>query len=149
MKNLISFFEEVQSYRFELLSDDPKIVKYSFSDIAGNNYLVEFKNIVTSKNLSTTYELVYFVEDSTGYSVSKIVNVNIYSVLQTIFKDILNDFLRRFSWVKTLFFIGLAKEQERQYVSSRTRVYMRYLTRNPVFGFRISQSGNTIRLVRV
>ena len=149
MKYLKPFLEEVKSYSYELISDDPKLVKYGFVDIESNNYLVEFKNISNSKSLGTTYELVYFVEDETGYSVSKIVNVNIYSVLQTIFKDILTDFLRRFGWVKSIFFIGLAKDREKNFITLRTKIYMRYLTRNPVSGFRVSQAGNTIRLNRI
>jgi len=144
------FLEEFQSYNFQIISDDPKMIKYSFVDVAGNKYLVEFKNIPIDRggSLGTTYELVYFVEDGEYYSVSKIVNVNIYSVLQTIFGDILNDFIRRFRWVKTIFFVGLSKERERHFVSSRTRIYMRYLDRNPVPGFRVSQSGNNIKLIR-
>lgn len=149
MKYLKPFLEEVKSYSYELISDDPKLVKYGFVDIESNNYLVEFKNISNSKSLGTTYELVYFVEDETGYSVSKIVNVNIYSVLQTIFKDILTDFISRFSWAKSIFFIGLAKDREKNFITLRTKIYMRYLTRNPVSGFRVSQVGNTIRLNRI
>ena len=149
MKYLKPFLEEVKSYSYELISDDPKLVKYGFVDIESNNYLVEFKNISNSKSLGTTYELVYFVEDETGYSVSKIVNVNIYSVLQTIFKDILTDFISRFSWAKSIFFIGLAKDREKNFITLRTKIYMRYLTRNPVSGFRVSQAGNTIRLNRI
>lgn len=149
MKYLKPFLEEVKSYSYELISDDPKLVKYGFVDIESNNYLVEFKNISNSKSLGTSYELVYFVEDETGYSVSKIVNVNIYSVLQTIFKDILTDFISRFSWAKSIFFIGLAKDREKNFITLRTKIYMRYLTRNPVSGFRVSQVGNTIRLNRI
>lgn len=150
MRYLKSIYEEAKSYDFQIISYKPELISYSFTDIAGNDYLVEFKNIQSQKKgiLSTTYELVYFVRDESGYSVSKIVNVNIYSVLQTIFRDILRDFLQKNSWVKTIFFVGLSKEREREYISTRTKVYMRYLERNPIPGFRINQSGNTIQLIR-
>lgn len=150
MKYLKSMFEEIESYKFQIISDNPQLVRYSFIDLKFNNYLVEFKNIVVNKKgvLSTTYELAYYVEENGQFTVSKIVNVNIYSILKTVFGEILNDFIKKHSWVKTIFFIGLSKDRERDYVSARTRVYMRYLNRNPIPGFRISQIGNTIKLIR-
>lgn len=143
--------EELQSYQFELISDDPFIYKYSFQDVVGNQYLVEFKNIPIRKvgQLSHVYELLYYVEDDGQYSVYKIVNVNPYRVLKTVFGDILNDFTKRCQWVKIIYFVGLAKETEKQYVTSRTRIYKRYLDMNPVSGFRIQQSGNAIQLTKI
>ena len=155
MKYLSHFFqfltEEVQSYHFELESDDPFLIKYKFEDVIGNKYLVEFKNIPIRKidELSHVYELLYYVEDEGQYSVYKIVNVNPYRVLKTVFGDILNDFTKRCQWAKIIYFVGLAKETEKQYVTSRTRIYKRYLDMNPVSGFRIQQSGNAIQLTRI
>jgi hypothetical protein len=152
MKNLSSFYqfiiEEVQSYSFEIVSDNSMLFKYSFEDVVGNKYLVEFKNIPVRRpgELSNVYELLYFVEDEGSYSVSKIVNVNIYRVLQTVFGDILNDFSKRCSWAKEIFFVGLAKESEKDYITSRTRVYKRYLDMNPPKGFSVRQGGNAIQL---
>ncbi len=155
MKFLETFFqfllEEMQSYSFELASDDPLLFKYSFEDVVGNKYLVEFKNIPVRKpgELSNVYELLYFVEDKGSFSVSKIVNVNPYRVLQTVFGDILNDFAKRCSWAKEIFFVGLAKETEKDYITSRTRVYKRYLDMNPPVGFSVRQGGNAIQLRRI
>jgi len=154
MKNLSSFYqfiiEEVQSYSFEIVSDNSMLFKYSFEDVVGNKYLVEFKNIPVRRpgELSNVYELLYFVEDEGSYSVSKIVNVNIYRVLQTVFGDILNDFSKRCSWAKEIFFVGLAKESEKDYITSRTRIYKRYLDMNPPKGFSVRQGGNAIQLRR-
>jgi hypothetical protein len=155
MKNLSSFFqfltEEVQSYSFELISDDPLLFKYSFEDVVGNKYLVEFKNIPVSRKgeLSNVYELVYFVKDDDYYSVSKIVNVNPYRVLETVFGGILKDFSKRCSWAKEIYFVGLSKDREKDFISSRTRVYKRYLDMNPPIGFNVSQLGNTIKLRKI
>jgi hypothetical protein len=155
MKNLSSFYqfiiEEVQSYSFEVVSDNSMLFKYSFEDVVGNKYLVEFKNIPVRRpgELSNVYELLYFVEDEGSYSVSKIVNVNPYRVLQTVFGDILNDFAKRCSWSKEIFFVGLAKDTEREYVTSRTRIYKRYLDMNPPQGFSVRQGGNAIQLRRL
>ena len=155
MKFLENFYqfllEEVQSYSFELISNDPILFKYSFEDVVGNKYLVELKNIPVRKpgELSNVYELLYFVEDEGSFSVSKIVNVNPYRVLQTVFGDILNDFSKRCSWAKEIFFVGLAKETEKDYITSRTRVYKRYLDMNPPKGFSVRQGGNAIQLRRL
>ena len=107
--------EEVQSYDFYLESNDPLLTKYTFQDIIGNKYLVEFKNIPVRRpgELSNVYELLYFVEDEGQFSVSKIVNVNPYRVLETVFGRILEDFSKRCSWAKEIYFVGLAKEQEK------------------------------------
>jgi len=154
MKNLSSIYdlllEGVESYLFELKSDNPKMVKYSFEDAVGNRYLVEFKNIpiLRTGDLSTTYELLYFVLNDEHYSVSKVVNVNPYRVLKTVFGDILNDFTNRFR-VKTIYFVGLAKEREREYISSRTKMYVRYLTINPITGYRLQNAGNSIKLTKI
>ncbi len=155
MKFLENFFqfllEEMQSYSFELASDDPLLFKYSFEDVVGNKYLVEFKNIPVRKpgELSHVYELLYYVEDEGSFSASKIVNVNPYRVLQTVFGDILNDFAKRCSWAKEIFFVGLAKDREKDYITSRTRVYKRYLDMNPPVGFSVRQGGNAIQLRRI
>ena len=155
MKHLSSIYdlllESIESYEFQLLSDDPMLFKYSFIDVVGNKYLVELKNTPVGKVgiLSNIYELVYFVEDKGEYSVSKIVNVNPYRVLQTVFGDILNDFISRCSWAKTIYFIGLSKDRERDYVSSRTKVYYRYLQNNPIDGWEIDRYSNEIYLNKI
>lgn len=155
MKYLDDFYqflcEEVQSYQFEFDSNDPFLITYKFEDIIGNKYLVEFKNIPIRKigELSHVYELLYFVEDEGQYSVSKIVNVNPYRILQTVFGDILNDFAKRCSWAKEIYFVGLSKDREKEYVTSRTRIYKRYLDMNPPEGFSIRQGGNAIQLRRL
>jgi hypothetical protein len=143
--------EEIQSYNFEIDSNNPMLFTYNFEDVIGNKYLVEFKNIpvIKEKELSNVYELLYFVKDNDSYSVSKIVNVNPYRVLQTVFGDILNDFTKRCYWVKEIYFVGLAKEKEKEYVTSRTRIYKRYLDMNPPNGFNVRQSGNAILLRRL
>lgn len=154
MRNLSSIYdlllEGVESYTFELVSDNPKMVKYSFEDIVGNKYLVEFKNIpiLRTGDLSKTFELLYFVLNDDHYSVSKVVNVNPYRVLKTVFGDILNDFTNRFR-VKTIYFVGLAKEREREYISSRTKMYVRYLTMNPIPGYRLQNAVNSIKLTKI
>lgn len=155
MKNITSFTkfinEKVDSYQFNIESDDPFMYKYTFIDVEGNKYLVEFKNIPVNKigKLSTVYELLYYVEDEGQYSVYKVVNVNPYRVLETVFGDILNDFTKRCKWSKQIFFVGLAKDLEKDYVTSRTKIYKRYLDMNPPVGFTVKQAGNAIQMTRI
>lgn len=154
MKHLKSsyqfIFESVESYDYVLLSDNPKLFKYQFFDIVGNKYLVEFKNIPTDpNNLSNVYELLYYVYDDGSYSVSKIVNVNPYRVIHTVFGKILDEFSERCNWCKEILFIGLAKNREKDYISSRTKIYKRYLDMNPPKRFSVRQAGNAIRLNRI
>jgi len=140
--------EGLESYEFDLISDDPFLYKYQFFDSVDNKYLVEFNNIPVKKvgDLSNLYELLYYVEDEGSYSVYKVVNVNPYKTLRTVFGEILNDFTSRCSWGKEIFFVGLAKEREKDYITSRTKIYKRYLDMNPPKGFSVSRAGNTIQL---
>ena len=146
-------FESVESYQWEFLSDNEKKVRYSFIDTMNNNYLVEFKNIPRLKSsyndLGTEYELSYYVHDKEYYNVSKLVNVNPYRTLQTVFGEILLDFIKRKSWVKKITMTGLSKDTERQYISQRTRMYVRYLERNPIPGYKMENYGNKINLIKI
>ncbi len=148
-------FESVDSYQWELINDDNKKVRYEFLDNEGNKYLVEFKGIRNLKpkkgELITEYEVCYFVYDESKdyYDVSKVVNVNPYRILKTIFGEILNDFIKRKPFVKKITMVGLAKEKERQYVTQRTSMYVRYLERNPIPGYRLDYyGGNRINIVK-
>lgn len=146
MKHLKS----VESYKWEFISDDNFIVKYSFLDSMDNEYLVEFKNdydtVGDRKVLSKQYELLYFVKDDDNYNVRKIVNVNPYRTLKTILDDILNDFLKRKSWISSIRMQGLDKDFEKDFITQRTKLYVRYLQRNPIPNFELKQYGNTLKL---
>jgi hypothetical protein len=154
MKYLNSIFdfivESVESYQWEMTSDKGDKVKYKFEDIKGNLYLVEFKSLPGVRNdLSSQWELTYYVEDDGNFSVSKLVSANPYRVIETVFNEILNDFIKRKSWVKVITIHGLAKDKERQYVSQRTKMYVRFLERNPISGYKLSSYGNRINLTKI
>jgi len=155
MKYLKKINELVESYKFNLVSDDDYIINYNFIDIDNNEYLVQFKNDTigpkSKPQLSKTYELTFYTKDeNNNWSVSIIVNSNIWRLLKTIFTDILNDFLERKKWVRIIRMEGLSKEIEKEYVSQRTKIYLRHLQRNPINGFKIEYFGsNKINLVRI
>lgn len=147
--------ESVESYEWKFESDTDDKVRYKFKDSCDNWYLVEFKSIprlrAGKNDLGTEYELSYFVYDKSkdSYDVSKLVNVNPYRTLKTVFGDILNDFIKRKSWVKKITMVGLSKEREKEYVSQRTKMYVRYLERNPLRGYKLENYGNRINLIKI
>ena len=155
LKSIYRLLEEVDSYKWELVSDDDKKVKYMFFDTNDNKYLVEFKNIPRLRagkdDLSTEYELSYFVLDERGehFTVSRLVNVNPFSTMKTIFDEILLDFIKRKMWVKKITMTGLSKDREKSMISQRTKMYVRHLERNPVKGFRMENFGNKINLIKL
>lgn len=141
--------ESIEGYSSYIESNDDFKVKYRFVDADGNKYLVKFKNDPTGPNnsiLGTSYELSYFVWDNdiNDWSISKIVNSvkgNVYKTLKTIFGKILNDFLKSRSWVKSIWLIGLPKEDDISQ-SQRSRIYLRHLKNNPIAGFDVKSLGD-------
>ena len=147
--------EFVETYDIKSISGDEFVVKYQFTDIENNRYLVQFKNdtVGTKKNpiLGNSYELTYYVwDDEVGdWNVNKIVNSNVWRVLHTIFGVVLEDFILKHSWVNSIRLEGLAKEREKEFITQRTKLYLRHLKNNPINGFRIENWGNNrINLIR-
>lgn len=146
--------EAIQSYEINLLSSNKFVVKYGFTDVNGNEYLVQFKNDSTGPNnsvLGSSYELTYFVwdEDVLDWSIDKIVNSNIFRVTKTVFGDVVFSFLNSTPWVKTLRFEGISKDTEGKYeITKRTKLYTRYLKNNPIEGYVLERDVNRITLIK-
>lgn len=146
--------EGIESYEVELLPCNEFAIKYGFFDIDGNEYLVQFKNDAMGPgnlNLGNSYELTYFVWDDEieDWSISKIVNSNIFRLMKTIFGEIVTSFLNDNTWVKVLRFEGLLKEKELDFVGQRTKIYVRYLSNNPIDGYKMESYGNMINLIKI
>lgn len=146
--------EERLYYESKILPCDDFAVKYGFEDIDGNEYMVQFKNDSRGPNgsqLGSSYELTYFVWDPAldDWSISKIVNSNIFRLTRTVFGEILGAFLKSKPWVKMVRIEGLKKDNEGEFdISKRTRLYSRYLNMNPVDGYDMRISGNKIALTK-
>jgi len=152
--NYISFTESNSFSDFNITKDDNYYVEYTFNDNKGNRFLVQFKNIIIGKNtLSKEYTMSYFVWDSeiNNWSVSKLINSSPYKIVSMVLGKILNDFVVRKSFLcNKVQFEGLAKENERDYMTQRTKIYLRYLGNNPVPNFKMTNYGNnTITLTRI
>ena len=152
---------KIESYWWTCTSTDNLCTTYEFEDEEfGYRYLVEFKNKFNraggKKELTTTYELLYYLFDDykQEWSVSILSGHNIWRVIKTVFGNILTDFLtnnKRFKIdrCQELIIVGLSKTLEKSYQSQRTRVYLRFLVRNPIPGFKVECRGNTITLIRL
>ena len=152
--NYISFTESNSFSDFNITRDDNYYVEYTFSDNKGNRFLVQFKNITIGKNaLSKEYTMSYFAWDSeiNNWSVSKLVSSSPYKIVSMVLGKILNDLVVRKSFLcNKVQFEGLAKENERDYMTQRTKMYLRYLGNNPVPNFKMTNYGNnTITLTRI
>ena len=141
--------EGIETYEIKSVENDNDfMVKYYFMDVEENDFMVQFKNdTVGSKSkpmLGNSYELTWYVWDDNinNWSVTKIVNTNIWRSLHTIFGDILEDFIIKKPWVTSIRLEGLAKEQEKEFVTQRTKFYLRHLRNNPVSGFKLENWGN-------
>lgn len=145
---------KIEYYLVEKESDDNFVIKYQFSDIYDNKYLVQFKNDTNGpgkSRLGISYELTYFVWDNdlNDWSINKIINTNIYILMNTIFGKIVTSFLRERNWVRKVRFEGLAKETERDFITQRTKLYVRHLTNNPIEEYKLENYGNRINLVKI
>jgi len=157
MKYLKTFYfmvESINTYDITNIEEEKFVTKYYFTDIEGNRYLVRFKNdkIGTKMKpmIGKTYELCYYVwdEEIGDWNVNKIVNTNVWSVLHTIFNEILNDFIKRNPWINNIRMEGLAKEIERDLVTQRTKLYLRHFRNNPNPNLMVEYfGGNKINLV--
>jgi len=147
--------EGIESYEVNLLPGNDFLIKYTFTDVEENNYLVQLKNDSMgpgNSNLGSSYELTYFVWDDEikDWSISKVVNANIFRLVKTIFSNIVPEFLKNKPWVKMVRFEGLAKENEDKFViTQRTKLYMRFLNNNPIEGYKMEKNGNKINLIKI
>lgn len=146
--------ESINTYNISNIEDDTFITKYYFTDIENNQYLVQFKNDKIGPKskpmVGNSYELCYYVwdEDIEDWNVNKIVNANVWSVLHTIFGDILNDFIRKRPWISYIRLEGLAKEVEKDFITQRTKLYLRHFRNNPSPYWRLEYfGGNKITLL--
>lgn len=107
------------------------MVDYEFQ-IDGEKYKVEFINRVEY------WELLYFIwdEDIKNWSVTKMVNKSPYKTIEKVFGEILNRFIKEWNPIKIII-EGLPREREKEYVSLRTKLYLRYLRAHPPIGMYI------------
>ena len=155
MKYLVSYNESIQPYKFQYEGhsltalgemtnseewDLPSFV-YNFTD--GTN---QFKVLIyVLPGETTEVGLIWTVKVGEEYKYD-IVSTNIYRLLKTILGDILNHFTSRNKWCTLIAIKGLSKDKEKEEVSSRTKVYYRYLQQNPINGWDLDRSGNEIYL---
>lgn len=147
---------EIFGFDYQIIDNKSEfLVKYWLEDNYGNEFLVVFKNDTIGPSmkpiLGNSYEMTYYTKDpeTLEWSVSYIVNTNVYRLIQTILGDILSDFVETRPWVNKIRLEGLAKKGETD-ITKRTKLYLRYFTNNPLPGFKIDKiSTNRINLVKI
>ena len=152
MKHIFNYMSFTESNSFsntvKMTKDDNYYIDYQFEDNIGNKFLVQFKNVTLGKNiLSKEYTMSYFVwdKDINNWSVTKLAKSSPYKIVATVLGNILNDFLSRKSYLcNKVQFEGLAKENEKEFQTQRTKMYLRYLENNPVPNFKMTNYGNNI-----
>lgn len=146
--------ESIETYEIKSeVNDNNLVVKYNFDDSYNNRFMVQFKNDTVGPEfkpmLGNSYELTWYVWDVNDWSVTKIVNANIFSILYTVFGNILDEFLSKRPWITSIRFEGIEKENEKEILTQRTKFYLRHLRNNPVNGFRLENWGNKILLTKI
>ncbi len=112
------------------------IIDYQF-EYEGDKYKVEFTDKIKY------WELSYYKWDIDKWSVTKTGKGNPYKIVDIVMGDILGKFIHQFS-PKKILIEGLPREREREYVSPRTKLYLRYLRKNPPSGMDIHPKGEPI-----
>jgi len=142
MKYLKSILESIETYPFEDGGLEGATYYYFFSD--GQN---EFRVEIDRKPQGEA-EVIY--RDKTGDNWTfELVSTNIFSLLKTIFSQIIPDFITKNDWCKMITIKGLGKGTEKEPIHQRTKVYYRYLQNNPIEGWELDRYGNEIYLDKI
>ena len=142
MKFITSIFEFVESYSFEEAGKIEETYYYFFSD-GSNDFRVEI-----DRKPEGEVEILYRVKEGNEWTFS-IVPTNIYRILKTIFGEIIPDFISKNPWCQMITIKGLGKENEKEALSQRTKIYYRYLQNNPIDGWELDKYGNEIYLDKI
>ena len=142
MKYLIPIFEFVESYPFEEGGKISGTYYYFFSD-GKNEFRVEI-----DRRPEGEAEILYRVKNDTEWTFD-IVQTNIYRLLKTIFGSIIPDFISKNDWCQMITIKGLGKENEKEPISKRTKIYYRYLKNNPIQGWELDRYANEIYLDKI
>lgn len=145
MKYLKTFkiFEKIESYPWRFEKKDDEISIYYFEDDFENQFKVEIERY--SEN---SIEIKYFVKINNEWTYEE-VKTNIYKVTETVLGQILNDYLSQNSWVEEIKIVGVGKKVEKDQITLRTKLYLRYLNNNPMSGWELENEENEIYLNRI
>lgn len=137
-RNILKFKLFESSYEY-YLSNNHSL----FKDEYGNEFKVEFKKLDDD-----FIEVIYLVKDNRGNWTYNEVETNIFRVTRTIIGEILPEYLNENNWIDVVLIKGLSKETEKDFISKRTKWYLRFLENNPIKGWTKERDGNNIYLFR-
>ena len=142
MKYIKPIFEFIESYPFEEAGKIDGTYYYFFSD-GINDFRVEI-----DRKPEGEAEVLYRVKKENEWTFD-LVKTNIFSLLKTIFGDIIPDFLSKNGWCQMITIKGLGKGTESEAITQRTKIYYRYLQNNPIEGWELDRYGNEIYLDKI
>lgn len=148
MKYLKRFNQINEGYDYRMFQDETKKgdeIDYYFNDEFGNQFKVNFE-FTDEESCIMLYQV--FDTKTKDWSFN-IVKTNIYKVFETVFKEILNDFISKNKWCERVEMVGLGKTVEKEEISKRTKIYINYLTNNPIKGWELSNDKNIIYLTKI
>jgi hypothetical protein len=135
-------FESSQPYNYSYFGKEGAQYIYYFNDELGNEFRVEFDHLPQNES-----EVRYLVKDDDKWSFKEI-STNIFRITETIFGQIVPDFIQKNDWCQSIIVKGLASSKEKEETTRRTKVYWRYLQNNPIKGWSIDRYINEIYLDR-
>lgn len=135
-------FESSQPYNFTYAGKEGNQYIYYFNDEYENQFRVEFDHLPENES-----ELRYLVKDNDKWSYKE-VSSNIFRITETLFGSILPHFIENNDWCQSIIIKGLASSKEKEEVTKRTKVYLRYLQNNPIKGWSLDRYINEIYLDR-
>ena len=140
-------------YLPEKIEDDGFIVRYSFRDESGREYMVQFKNDSTEalgrRILGKSCEVAYYTKNERGEWDARVISNSgsPFKTMDAVFGKALNMFVKDNAWIRVVWMEGLPKPGEKA-PSKRARMYARHLDKNPIGGFEMRQEGNRIELIK-
>lgn len=135
-------FESSQPYNFTYTGKEGNQYIYYFNDEYENQFRVEFDHLPENES-----ELRYLVKDNDKWSYKEVPS-NIFRITETLFGNILPHFIENNDWCQSIIIKGLASSKEKEEVTKRTKVYLRYLQNNPIKGWSLDRYINEIYLDR-
>lgn len=147
MKYLKRFNQINEGYDYRLFQDEAKKgdeIDYYFNDEFENQFNVNFK-FIDEDSCIMLYNVYDKETNDWGFN---LVKTNIYKLFETVFKDILNDFISKNKWCNRIEMTGLGKKVEKDEITQRTKAYIRYLMNNPIKGWVLEHYINEITLIK-
>lgn len=144
MKYLRKFNESVDFFDFsyDSTSKDGNSTYYVFND-GPNVFRLEIKRLD-----DTDVELFRYVYDNGDWTYKVVKVSSLDKLYNTIYTHILPDYVSKNEWVELVVINGLGKDLEKDFITQRTKMNMRYIPSRVMNGWKYDRDGNEIYLYK-